>query len=189
MFCVCVSAGYLLYISFPVNHGPGITAQNAPRITPLTWHEPFTYKGATVEPRKVIEAEVRILNKERYYFDAFSGYSPSDVIVGWNKMSDERNISYIFFTLSGRSFESRYTKAPIDDKIIRAESDLWHLIPSTSAIDDKIKQLRNGHIIRIKGLLVDMNNDSGFNIKTSTTLSDRINKTGYAIWVEEFQVL
>lgn len=189
MFCICVSAGYLLYVSFPVNHGPGVMSPKTPEITSLTWHEPFTFKGARVIPKKVIEAEVRILDKKRYFFDSFSRYSPLDVIVGWNKMSDERNVNYIYYSLSNRSFKSRYIKAPIEERIIYTESDLWHLIPSTSEIDEMVKQLREGHIIKIKGLLVDISNESGFNINTSTRLSDQKNTKGYAVWVEEFVVL
>ncbi|WP_157470763.1 hypothetical protein [Gracilimonas tropica] len=188
MFCVCVAAGYVMYSSFPVSHGPGITAQNEPKIDRLTWQEPFTFKGATLEPKRIIEAEVRVLDKKRYFFDPFSRFSPSDLVVGWKEMSDERNISYIYHTLSERTFESRFTKSPIEETMIQKQSDLWHLIPSTSVIDEKIKQLREGHIIKVRGLLVDVEYDAEFKFKTSEKLSDRPNRNGFVVWIEDFEI-
>jgi len=188
MFCVCVAAGYVVYSSFPVIHGPGVTASNAPEIKPITWQEPFAFKGATLSPKKRIEAEVRILDKKRYFVDTFSRFSPADVLVGWNEMSDERNIDYIYHFMSNRSFETRFTKSPIEEESIVEESDLWHLIPSTSAINERIRQLRKGHIIKVEGLLVDIDHESGFKFETSTTASSTLDKHGFAIWIESFEI-
>jgi hypothetical protein len=188
VFCVCVAAGYVVYSNFPVKHGPGITAKEEPKIQWLSWQEPFSFKGATLSPKKVIEAEVRVIKRKRYFFDSFSRFSPVDAIVGWNVLSDERNLDYIYFTLGDREFELDLTRPPVELQTIYKESDIWHMIPSTAKIDEDLKKLRDGHIIKIKGLLVDINNDNGFNFKTSIQLSNDKNKTGYALWIEEFDI-
>ncbi|MEX0844572.1 MAG: hypothetical protein WD022_04795 [Balneolaceae bacterium] len=188
IFCVFVAAGYIVYTTFPVNHGPGITAKEEPSIKRLTWQEPFSFKGATLTPKKLIEGEVRIIKRKRYFFDRFSKYSPVDAVVGWNQLSDQRNLDYIYFTLSNRGFELDLTRPPLELSTIYGESDFWHLIPSTSSIDEKLKMLRNGHIIKIEGILVDLKDDISFEYKTSTTMSKSENTNGFAIWVEELYI-
>ena len=188
VFCVFVAAGYIVYTNFPVNHGPGITAKEEPEIKRLTWQEPFSFKGATLTPKKIIEAEVRIIKRKRYFFDSFSRYSPVDAIVGWNKLSDERNLDYTFFTINNRDYDVDLTRPPLEVSTIYQESDFWHFIPSSAAIEDQLKRLRDGHIIKVKGLLVDIQHDEGFDFQTSTATSAMRNDDGFAIWVEEFHI-
>ncbi len=188
VFCVFVAAGYIVYTNFPVNHGPGITAKNEPEIKRLTWQEPFSFKGATMIPQKTIEAEVRVIKRKRYFFDGFSRYSPVDAVVGWNQLSDERNLDYIFFTLDDRNHDVDLTRPPLEVSTIYQESDLWHFIPSSASVEEQLKQLRDGHIVKLKGLLVDIEHDAGFGYQTATEVSGRYNDSGFAIWVEEFHI-
>lgn len=188
IFCVFIVSSYIVYSTFPINHGPGKMAKEEPVIEKLTWQEPFTFKGATFTPKRVIEGEVRILKRKRYFFDSFSKYSPVDAMVGWNELSDNRNLDYIFYTLGDRSSNLDLTRPPLPVPKIYGESDLWHFIPSTSEIDTKLKSLRNGHIIKVKGLLVDISNDSDFTFTTETTFTELSNKEGFVIWVEDFQI-
>lgn len=188
VFCVFVAAGYIVYTNFPVDHGPGITAKNEPEIKRLTWQEPFSFKGANLVPKKIIEAEVRVIKRKRYFFDSFSRYSPVDAVVGWNQLSDERNLDYIFYTLDDRNYDVDLTRPPLELTTIYKESDLWHFIPSTASIEEQLKQLRDGHIIKLKGLLVNIEHDEGFNYQTSTEISERFNDDGFAVWVEEFHI-
>lgn len=188
VFCVLVASGYLVYSNFPVNHGPGITAKEEPKIERLTWQEPFTFKGATFTPKKIIDAEVRVIKKKRYFFDSFSKYSPVDAIVGWNELSDSRNLDYIYFQLGEREFELDLTRPPLSVPKIYGESDLWHLIPSTAEIDKRIKSLRDGEIIKIGGLLVDISNEADYELKTNTELSESTKPNGFIIWIEDFHI-
>ncbi|MEX0724300.1 MAG: hypothetical protein WD053_10500 [Gracilimonas sp.] len=188
VFCVFVASGYIVYSNFPVNHGPGVTAKEEPKIERLTWQEPFTFKGATFTPKKVIKSEVRVIKRKRYFFDSFSKYSPVDAVVGWNELSDSRNLDYTFFTLGDRSFDLNLTRPPLPVPKIYGETDLWHLIPSTSEIENQIKSLRDGQIIKVEGLLVDISNEMDFNHITNTALSQSSKPKGFIIWVEEFHI-
>lgn len=188
VFCVLVASGYIVYSNFPVNHGPGITAKEEPKIERLTWQEPFTFKGATFSPEKVIEGEVRVIKRKRYFFDSFSKFSPVDAVVGWKELSDSKNLDYIFYTLKDRSFNLDLTRPPLPVPQIYGESDLWHLIPSSKEIDKKLKALRDGEIIKLKGLLVDINSDSDFNHITNTALSESTKPQGFIIWIEDLQI-
>lgn len=188
VFCVLVASGYLVYSNFPVHHGPGIIAKEEPKIDRLTWQEPFTFKGATFTPKKIIDAEVRVIKRKRYFFDSFSKYSPVDALVGWNDLSDSRNLDYIYFQLGERGFELDLTRPPLPVPKIYGESDLWHLIPSSEEIDKKIKALREGEIMKIGGLLVDVESDLDYSLTTNTELSESSKPKGFIIWIEELQI-
>lgn len=188
VFCVCIAAGYVVYTTFPIDRGPGIMAKDEPKITRITWQEPFTFKGATLTPQKLIEAEVRIVKRKRYFFDPFSKFSPVDAVVGWNEMSDQRNLDYIYFSLDDRDFELDLTRPPLKLSQIKGESDFWHFIPSTVQIDEELKKLRDGNIIKVKGMLVDMSHETLFNYSTRTTLTDNVKKKAFLVWVEDIQV-
>lgn len=188
IFCAFVAASYVVYSTFPVNHGPGIMADEKPNIERLTWEEPFTFKGATFTPKRKINGEVRVLKRKRYFFDTFSKYSPVDAMVGWNQLSDSRNLDYIYYNLGDRTYRLDLTRPPLPMNTIYEESDLWHFIPSSEEINQKLKALRDGEIVHVKGLLVDISNESDFTFKTNTELSTAKKKKGFIIWVEELKI-
>lgn len=185
---VLFASGYLIYSNYPESHGPGITAKEQPQLNRLTWQKPFTFKGATLSPTKLIKAEVRVIKKKRYFFDDFSKYSPVDAVIGWNELSDERNLDHIYFSLDDRKFELDLTRPPLEVPKIYAESDLWHLIPSTSAIDEKLKSLRNGNIIYIQGMIVNLSNDTNFDFISASELTNNKNNGSFSIWIEDLHI-
>ncbi|MEX0608231.1 MAG: hypothetical protein WD016_06085 [Balneolaceae bacterium] len=185
---ILLASGYLIYTQFPESHGPGITAKEQPKLSRLAWQKPFTFKGATLSPTKLINAEVRIIKKKRYFFDDFSKYSPVDALIGWNELSDERNLDHIYFKLSGRKFELDLTRPPLEVPKIYAESDLWHLIPATSDIDEKLKSLRNGNIIHLKGIVVNVSNETSFDFISASDLNQNNRDASFSIWIEELHI-
>ncbi|MEX0720883.1 MAG: hypothetical protein WD059_09460 [Balneolaceae bacterium] len=185
---ILLASGYLIYTNFPESHGPGITAKEQPKLNRLTWQKPFTFKGATLTPTKLINAEVRIIKRKRYYFDDFSKYSPVDALIGWNELSDERNLDHIYFSLGNRKFELDLTRPPLEVPKIYAESDLWHLIPSTSDIDEKVKTLRNGNIIHLKGMIVNLSNETNFDFISASEINQKNRNASFSVWIEDFQI-
>lgn len=188
VLCFIVIAGYVFYSSLPVYQGPGITAEEQPELSRLSWQQPVNFRSATLVPKKVIEGEVRIVKKKRYFFDSMSKYAPVDAVVGWNELSDERNLDFIHFSLGDRLYDVEVARPPVPLEQIYEQTDLWHLVPSNSSIDEKVKGLRDGHIIRIKGLLVDiqLESDYGFNTKASESKSNH--NDGFIIWIEELYI-
>lgn len=188
------AASYLAYFNYPESHGPGVVAKKSPKITRLTWHKPFEFKGAKITPVKRIQGEIRVIKRKRYFFDKYEKYAPVDALVSWGKMSDERNLEFIHADLSGRGYDFELSRPPLDQEQIIYQSDLWHLIPSTRRMDEEIKKLRNGNIIRVKGLLVDVTFENDFTWKTAKEIKKKeitryFKEKGYIIWVEEFSVL
>lgn len=185
---ILFASGYLIYTNYPETHGPGITAKEQPQLNRLTWQKPFSFKGATLSPTKLIKAEVRVIKRKRYYFDDFSKYAPVDALIGWNELSDERNLDHIYFSLDDRKFDLDLTRPPLEVPKIYAESDLWHLIPSTSEIDEKLKKLRDGNIIHIKGMIVNLSNNTSFDFISASEINQKNRNGSFSIWVEDFQI-
>ena len=187
-FCFMVIAGYIFYSSLPVYQGPGITAENEPQLSHLSWQKPVNFRSATLVPKRVIEGEVRIVKKKRYFFDSMSEYEPVDAVVGWSELSDERNLDFIHFSIDKRSYNVEVARPPVPLQQIYEQTDLWHLVPSTSSIDEKVKGLRNGHIIKLKGLLIDIQSESDYGFFTKASESRSNHKDGFIIWVEELTI-
>ncbi len=47
-----------------------------------------------------------------------------------------------------------------------------HLIPATSDIEDQLEDVRAGHIVRLRGLLVNVSGPNGWTWNTSLTRED-----------------
>lgn len=182
------AAGYYLYTNYPVSHGPGIIVNESPKIERLRWSEPISFKGAAIHPVKTISGEVRIIKKRKYYFGNLARYSPVDVVVGWKELSDERNLDYLHFKLANRTYELNYTKPPVPLTLAAEQTDIWHLIPSDSHIEEQINRLRNGHVIYIKGLLINIENATHYEFTSATELGGRKPGMGFNIWVQELHI-
>jgi hypothetical protein len=63
-----------------------------------------------------------------------------------------------------------------------------HLIPATKAIEKKLKNLRPGNVVALKGYLVDVQGEGGFSWKSSLTREDTGNGACELIWVEEVEI-
>ena len=77
---------------------------------------------------------------------------------------------------------------PLSVDEIKAQSALWHLIPSTPEIKKRIHSLRKGHIITMEELLVNVIDKDGLRWETSTELDDTKNPRNEIIWITSFQV-
>lgn len=175
--------GYMAWTSIPVERGIGIQVKEEPKISSLnTKIASFDYKEATITPKKRIEGEVRILNKKRYFVDSKKDYVPVDFLVGWNELSDTKNVEFIRFPMNGRNYDFKFASPPLPRLKIELETELWHLIPSTNEMRQQLLELRNGHIIKVKGLLVNLEEVGTINWISSET-SGR--KNAKLIWVEE----
>lgn len=185
---IMLAAGYLLYYNYPQSHGPGITAKESPKIERVAWKESISFKGASLTPVKKISGEVRVIKKKHYYFDELSRYSPLDAFVGWKELSDERNLDYLYFTLNNREYQLDYTKPPIELSLVSEQTDLWHLIPSSAVVEDEIDKLRNGNIIYIEGILVNISDDTNYEFVSATEINETTKKNGFNIWVEKIHI-
>jgi len=185
VICVLIGLSVMAWSEIPIKRGPGITAETGPEIQRLVNEEEITFDGNTFTPFKKIQATVRVIEKDRYFFDGMSKFSPYDVLVGWGQVSDQKNLDYIRFDLKNRDYSFKKTRLPLKADIIKSHTELWHLVSSTEEIESSLFSLRDGHVITLEGFIVDVITKGGLTWNSVSSPS-QITKNGNKheiIWV------
>lgn len=174
----------------PIARGPGVVAAREPVQQLMARDAPvFAKDGFRVAALASFELEARVLRSKNYCCGGPDRLAPVDVALGWGRMSDEAVLERIDVSQSGRFYYWRYEgAAPIPHREIELSSANMHLIPATKAIEKRLKKLRPGNIVVLKGYLVDVQGERGFRWKSSLTREDTGSGACELIWVEEVEV-
>jgi hypothetical protein len=167
-------------------HEPGILVSSMPRQQNLDSGERFDREGYQLTRRASFNIEARVLSREDYWFGQESELSPIDLALGWGVMSDQAVLDRIEISQGSRWYFTRYEyPAPISDHQIITNSSNMHLIPANDWVRDKLKEIRSGDIVQLKGSLVDVNDENGFYWRTSLRRDDIGNGSCEIFFVEE----
>lgn len=166
-----IGLSIMAWSEIPITRGPGVLAEEAPKISKLISSDEINFNGNTYTTHKKVDAKVRVIDKERYFFDSMSEFSSYDVLVGWGQVSDQKNLDYINFKLGNRTFEYKNYRLPLNSDLINNQTLLWHLIPATEEIKSSLFTLRKGHIIEISGYIVDVTTKAGLQWKSASSPS------------------
>jgi hypothetical protein len=105
-------------------------------------------------------------------------------------MSDERNLSSLMVRQSDRSFYYEMAKPPIEKHAMWRNASNMHLIGSTKQVRDKINSLREGHVIRIEGYLVNAtSNTDGWTLESSLRRDDIGDNSSELVWIKSLTIL
>jgi hypothetical protein len=99
--------------------------------------------------------EARVLHRKNYR-DRGAKLSPTDLAIGWGRMSDQQVLDRLTISQSMRFYWYEYQLPPPipQDEIIRQSTNL-HIIPADRAIARACSSLRTGEVIRLEGQLVE----------------------------------
>jgi len=98
-------------------------------------------------------------------------------------MSDSTVLRRISIAQGGRSHRWRVDQDyPVPRNIIDTHSANMHMIPADADIERRLKSIRAGNLVQIKGYRVEVANEEGFRWKSSLTRSDT--GAGDLVWVE-----
>lgn len=174
----------------PIARGPGVVAAREPLQQSVEAAAPvFAKDGYRVAALASFEMEARVLHSKNYCCGGPDRLAPVDVAFGWGRMSDEAVLKRIDVSQSGRFYFWRYEGAPpIPHREIELSSANMHLIPATKAIEKKLRSLRSGNVVTLKGYLVEVQGDGGFRWTSSLTREDTGGGACELIWVEEVEV-
>ncbi len=154
-------------------HPPGVLAPQAPVQTAVDGMEPIAAGEFQLHPRATFELHARVLSREDYWLGIESDLIPVDLALGWGAMSDQSVLDHIEITQSGRWYFTRYNSSvPISGRAIATHSSNMHMIPANDWVHGKLKDLRRGDIVSLKGYLVDIHGDLGFRWPTSLSRED-----------------
>jgi hypothetical protein len=175
----------------PVSRPPGILVEAEPVQRDLDPPPQFAALGHTFTARARYDITARVLRKEIYRLDGGAGLAPVDLGVGWGPMSDTRVIDELEFSQMGRFlyWRPRHPQSfPVPLPTLVTHAAQMHLVPSTEALESRLKKLRPGQVVTISGYLVDIRGPGGFTWKTSLTRTDTGDGACEIVWVESLAV-
>lgn len=179
--------GYQAWTTRSIAHPPGILVAADPQQKPLEGDPPhFRRNDAEMVAVARFNLEARVLGVERYRADAMAKLVPVDLALGWGPMSDSKVLSRIGITQGNRFYFWSTDEFPIPRRDIETHSANMHLIPSSDAIERRIKAARVGQVVSISGYLVNVRTDEGWTISSSLTREDTGAGACEVIWVESF---
>jgi hypothetical protein len=173
----------------PVDPGPGAVAPQAPRQGALRDATPIETKGFRLQPLAQFELTARVLGREDYRFDTESALSPTDLALGWGRMSDAAVLGKLRISQSGRWYSYGWDDQPPipTDEIARSSANM-HLIPADAAVAGVLSRVREGQVVALRGVLVEAQRDDGWRWRSSLSRDDTGGGACELIWVESLSV-
>ena len=172
-----------------VSRPPGILTPNQPIQRKIANAEPFDFKGYRITPLAFFEIEARVLSRERYRRGREADLSPIDLALGWGPMSAQEVIDQLQISQSNRYYRWRTDRLPIPAPVIASHSANMHIIPAADPIENKLMKIREGHVVRLGGYLIQANAQDGWRWRSSLTRSDTGGGACELIFVDRISVL
>jgi hypothetical protein len=155
-----------------IRHGPGPVAPDRPGQERID-AAPFEHRGARLLPRARFQIEARVLGTEHYWLDDLADVSPIDLALGWGPMSDEAVLDRLDISQGERFvFALPRERLPISRTLFQLTFSNFHMIPADSKIEHGLERLRRGEVVRLQGMLVDVELPGGSRWKSSTVRND-----------------
>jgi hypothetical protein len=156
-----------------VAHAAGVLVEASPRQTEATDASGVQHGDYALQPLADFDIEARVLSREDYAFDAGAALSPTDLALGWGRMSDSAVIDALDVRQSVRYFTYRWREEPPipPAEIVRSATNL-HAIPADAAIARELARVRVGEIVELRGRLVEASRPDGWRWRSSLSRED-----------------
>lgn len=157
----------------PAHAASGMLAASAPAQTDIDGHPAELHSGRfTLDPRANFDITARVLSREDYQMDDLAPISPTDLTLGWGRMSDTAVLDRIRISQSNRFYFWYTDDFPIPRREIEESSANMHMIPASNAVARALRAVRQGEIVHLRGFLVNVHRDDGRAWNTSLTRDD-----------------
>jgi hypothetical protein len=167
---VCVAV-WRLYADRDIHHAPGVLASADPVQLEIGYAPAITRGDFSLKPRADFRATVRVLRREDYAMGTLAKLVPTDLAVGWGRMSDSAVLEDIEISQANRFYFWRTENWPLPREEIETHSANWHVIPENSAVSAVLRKLRAGSVVELRGRLVDVEGQGG-GMRTSMSRDD-----------------
>ena len=172
----------------PLHAAPGVLAAEAPEQIDLDHPAQLQRDDVTLLTRAHFDATARVLSREDYRFDAGASLAPTDLALGWGRMSDSAVLDRIEISQSGRFYFWGVKDYPIPRREIEESSANMHLIPADAGVRAMLDRVRAGEVVRIEGFLVDASRPDGWHWNSSLTREDTGNGACELVYVESLTI-
>lgn len=157
----------------PLEPPPGLLAGESPRQTDPVDRASIVHGDFELEPLADFSLEARVLSRHDYAFDTESALAPTDLALGWGRMSDSAVLDHLEIAQSARFYSYRWSDQPPlpPAEIVRSSANM-HLIPADAAVARAIARVRVGAIVALRGHLVEARRADGWRWRSSLTRED-----------------
>jgi hypothetical protein len=155
------------------SHPPGVLAPDEPFQNNLAQPVELARNGIRLLARAEFDITARVIARMQYRFDDLAAVSPVDFALGWGGMSDSAVLDRLSCSQGQRFYACSWkSNDVIDPARFRGQSANMHLIPDTPEIEAALLRVRQGQIVTLRGLLVDVVKPDGGRWNTSMTRED-----------------
>jgi hypothetical protein len=140
-----------------------------------------------LQTRARFELIARVLSREDYRFDAGAALAPTDLALGWGRMSDSDVLSQIQVSQGNRFYHWHVDHFPIPRREIEQSSANMHMIPADDTARRELDHVRAGEVIHLQGFLVDASRADGWRWRTSMTRDDTGDGACELVYVESIE--
>lgn len=180
--------GHWWFNSRPVPRVPGVLVPDAPRQVALAGAQPFRHQDYLIQPLARYELQARVLSRKDYGFDAGASLAPTDLALGWQRMSDSAVLERMRIDQGARWYTWRADAPPLPvDEVTRSSANT-HMIPGNEAVAAALARVRAGSVVRLSGLLVEASRDDGYRWRSSLSREDSGGGACELVWVESLEV-
>ncbi len=169
-----------------IDHPPGVLAPDEP-FQRLVQRPPFAHGEYQLTPLADFELEARVLSVEKYSMDGGARLSPIDFALGWGPMSDSAVLSHFRINQGARFFTIYPDEQAIDIGTAMLNASNMHLIPADGALEDRLKRVKPGNIVHLRGQLVSVLGPNNFTWSSSLTRTDTGNGACELFYVQSIE--
>jgi len=146
--------------------------------------------GYRIAPFADFALDARILAREDYGSDTESDLSPTDLVLGWGRMSDDATLAGFSISQSNRWYYLRYRlPPPIPESEFLGSSANMHFIPANAEVAARLARARPGQIASIRGKLVDIERiGRNWHWRSSRSRDDIGKGSCEVVWLESLEL-
>ena len=157
----------------PITHPAGVLVPNPPVQKDIPPKALPAVAGWNLTAVAEYHLRGRVLGTKLYRSGVQSELVPTDVAVGWGRMSDQSVLDQFTLSMTNRFFFYEWSVAPaipVDEIKVSAANN--HIIAATDEVRRVIGSLRLGHIVTMDGYLVNALGPGGATWKSSLRRDD-----------------
>lgn len=157
----------------PIERPAGLLVAGEPQQSEPASRASIRHGDFELTPLADYAIEARVLGRRDYSFDAGSTLAPTDLAVGWSRMSDSAVIAQLDLSQSARFFSYHWkNQAPIPpEEIVRSAANM-HMIPADAGVARALANVRVGERVAMRGELVEARRSDGWRWTSSLRRDD-----------------
>jgi len=165
-------AAYHSWSDRAISRPPGVLVTDEPLQVQLEAQDEIHKQDISLKCLASFELRARVILKKRYYFGRAADLAPVDLVLAWGAMSDENILKHFDFSQSDRFYFWSTKTFPIPREVVESHTANMHMIPWGRNVERSLKSIRPGHVIHLKGYLVEARAPDGWHWRSSLSRTD-----------------